>query len=245
MQNTIRRSGFTLIELLIVVAIILILAGILIPVAGHMQEKARRDECLNNVRQWGVALMAYLDDHRGRFPSCGSAIGDPDAWFNKLPPYLGADPLKDMKKLPRPGNGVKSVFICSSEKEDPSLPKEGRTYYSSYAFNSWIDKGFAKEGGTGGRLLHSQLSLKHNPPVLPASFVVLAETCTGLDPSVNLSKLDVTAFRHNHSFNVCFADGHAENLLQIAVWKPGLAESDNYGGFQWNPNDEKLDGPAQ
>lgn len=245
MQNTTRRSGFTLIELLIVVAIIGILSAIIIPVAGHVQEKARKDECLNNLRQWGVALQNYLDEHRGRFPSIGSKLEDADAWYNKLPPYLGADPLKDMKKLPRPGNGVKSVFICSSEKEDPSIPSEGRTFYSSYAFNTWIDKGFTKDSGAGGRLIHSQLSLKHKPPVLPASFVVMAETCTGKEPGVNLSKLDVPAFRHAHSFNVCFADGHAENLLQIAAWRSGLDESDNFGGFQWNPNNENLDGPGR
>ena len=237
MERNARRSGFTLIELLIVVAIIGILSAILIPVAGRMQEKARKDECLNNVRQWGVALLSYLDEHRGKFPGYGSALDDEKAWYNQLPPYLGADPLKDMKKTPRPGNGVKSVFICASEKEDPSLSQNDRTYYSSYAFNTFI----GQETG----LLYSRLNLKHDPPIHPSSFVVMAETGTGTTPGVNLSTLDVSAFRHSHSMNVCFADGYAENAVQVQIWRPGLAATDNYGGLQWNPDNGDLEGPGK
>lgn len=238
MKRHARRSGFTLIELLIVIAIILILSGILIPVAGHMREKARKDECLNNLRQWGVALVSYLDDRRGVFPVCGTSVDDDKAWFNQLPPYLGTDPLKDMPNTPHPGSGIKSVFLCTSEKEDPTLPKTGKFYYSSYAFNTWIDKG----GVDNGKIRFSQLNLHHNPPISPSSFVVFSETSTPTTPGVNLGTLTKDAFRHAHSFNVCFADGHAENALQVAVWKEGLSENDNFGGLHWNPTQENRDG---
>ena len=118
MERNARRHGFTLIELLITIAIIGILAAMLIPAANYIREKARKTECLNNLRQWGVALQGYLDEHRGIFPSYAATISAPDAWFNVIPPYIGVTPLKDMAasgKVPHPGNGLKSVFLCPSE----------------------------------------------------------------------------------------------------------------------------------
>ncbi len=64
-----RRSGFTLIELLTVVAIIGILAAILIPTIGKIQESARRSRCSSNLHQIGVGLLLYRGENRGAFPA--------------------------------------------------------------------------------------------------------------------------------------------------------------------------------
>jgi prepilin-type N-terminal cleavage/methylation domain-containing protein len=66
-----RRGGFTLIELLVVIAIIVILAAILFPVFAHAREKARQTHCLSNLRQLGMALGMYLQDHEETFPPVG------------------------------------------------------------------------------------------------------------------------------------------------------------------------------
>src|SRR5579863_4146412 len=91
------RRGFTLIELLVVIAIIAVLVAILLPAVQQAREAARRAQCKNNLKQFGLALHNYhgslnaFPSGYGGFPftNQGSLWG----WGTMILPYLDQTPL--------------------------------------------------------------------------------------------------------------------------------------------------------
>ena len=87
-----KKRGFTLIELLVVIAIIAILIALLLPAVQQAREAARRSNCKNILKQWGLALHNYHDNFNTLPPGAFSA-GNRFGFHVLLLPYIDQAPL--------------------------------------------------------------------------------------------------------------------------------------------------------
>lgn len=88
-----RQRGFTLVELLVVIAIIGTLVALLLPAVQSAREAARRSQCVNNLKQLGLALMNH-ESALGEFPKGDRRVQEAGgqlslgSWVTQLLPYL-------------------------------------------------------------------------------------------------------------------------------------------------------------
>src|SRR5687767_3554974 len=91
------RRAFTLVELLVVIAIIGVLVGLLLPAVQKVREAAARTQCLNNLKQIGLAAHSYHDAKKvfpqNYRPASAASSTVRVRWFTRLLPYLEQDQL--------------------------------------------------------------------------------------------------------------------------------------------------------
>ena len=108
------RRNFTLVELLVVIAIIAILAALLMPVLDKARKAGQAASCQNNLKQQGVAFIAYADDYNGNYPV--EAPLKPHLTCLPLSPYLGVKgEVTNEKYNPRLGYNGSKAFYCPSQ----------------------------------------------------------------------------------------------------------------------------------
>lgn len=89
-----KGSGFTLVELLVVIAIIGVLVALLLPAIQAAREAARRSQCVNNLKQLGLAMQNYHDTYKmlpkGNVSCCWGT------WQMSILPFIEQAQLADM-----------------------------------------------------------------------------------------------------------------------------------------------------
>lgn len=132
-----RRGGFSIIELLVAIGIITVLIALLVPAIQMARESSRRTQCINNLRQIGVALHLYHDRHRvfppGATTKADICTGGRDTMWNMLFEDLDdvnrAEKHTKFMKADPMGNGINSpmigiplaTMICPSAREPSDL----------------------------------------------------------------------------------------------------------------------------
>jgi prepilin-type N-terminal cleavage/methylation domain-containing protein len=121
-----QNVGFTLIELLVVIAIIAILAALLLPALVTAKNKAKRIQCLNNLRQLGIAVQLYAGDNQDHFPYPNVSQDDSkkiQGWLYQPPlTYYLANPLRTYQGGALwPYLNNMAVYLCP--KDNTNSPK--------------------------------------------------------------------------------------------------------------------------
>jgi len=116
---------FTLIELLIVVAIIMILAGLLFPALSNAKYRAKQMQCLSHLKQMGTAIFCYSSDKNDFFPG----YMDVGFFFNDMEPYTGVK------------SGVKTAveakfYWCPSDSYRVKYMRPAYSYGANY-YMAW------------------------------------------------------------------------------------------------------------
>ena len=96
-SRSLGRRGFTLVELLVVIAIIAILVLLLLPAVNAAREAARRSQCVNNVKQLGLAVLGF-ESARSEFP-IGATVAEGSLWSAYILPYMEDENLKRLMTI--------------------------------------------------------------------------------------------------------------------------------------------------
>lgn len=241
-----QRAGFTLIELLVVIAIIAILAAMLLPALGNAKEKARRVQCISNLRQQGLACALYLEDNADRFPNVQNI---PDltyySWGGKqgnevpvtgnqlrlLNPYIGKSGLVTTNEA-----GAARAFLCPSDNGAKAgvwydrLPTVFDNHGSSYLYNASAN---SNDGSKG--LMFRKVSDIRNPVKIILADDFAFNCYFGYD---SFGAVFQYMYWHNKTKlgygNVLFVDGHV-SYLQVTHDAPDFRRGSTWS-FVWDGN---------
>jgi len=225
-----RAPAFTLIELLVVIAIIAILTAMLLPVLGRAKATAKRADCVNNLRQLGIATQIYWSDYAENSFSYMFGVTNYGQiyWFGWLGPGAEGQRMFDLSRgALYPYLNGSDVRLCPALYAGmPQFKSKGTNVIFSYGCNASVFGGPGQTAVNTSRISHPadtamfadtaqvnnfQAPASHSSP--------LVEEWYYFDLELNYASPNNYPnghFRHAQKANVTFADGHVDLEKPVA-----------------------------
>lgn len=216
-----KRRGFTIMEIMVVTAIIAVLAALLLPALQGGRVRAKTTQCLNNMRQLGLAIHMYADDWNGYLPCPSDAFGASACWYYAVNPYLARAQV---------GSGTPPPEMrLAAIKQDPiwhDFDTLKRTNWRTIKMNKKLVGTSTDDiNGSISTYVPSYRTIKSvpHPSLTPMLFDGRVETAAEL--AVHRRWFDgwepYVTFRHGRrGANICFVDGRMEFWTQGTLNMP-------------------------
>ena len=217
-MNPRRTRGFTLIELLVVIAIIGILASLLLPAMSSSLQRAKRVQCMSNMRGLQSAYISYAQGHNDNLVSANTAAG---AWVG-------------------PGNTEDAItngqlYSYVNDLHPYRCPSSQLHLYHSFSINGYLNGEWVTSGARRyGDILNASRTIVFVEECDLRGYLMGSFICN------SGSWIDYVAVNHLDGDNFSFADGHMEYRLYVSPDTFGITGHGMSGGsnpdLQWIAN---------
>ena len=241
--------AFTLIELLVVIAIIALLAALLLPVLSASKAKGFQTVCANNLKQQGLCVMMYADDNQSTFADDlplavyqYQNLTNNWALGNLMIPLQATNVQYLREGEFFPYLTKTGIYRCPADLSQAS----GTLRVRSYSMNGWIGSRFmntqSPPAGGGPEPGYRTFVKESEMAVMGAAnlWVMMDEHEVTIDDAWFLVTMDDSspfasfpATRHQHGYNLNFADGHVEHYVLRDPNTQSPAKQVSYDNTDW------------